>query len=97
MNLSAPWRRSKAERWEKFGSHSYLLEPHIKEGKGGLRDIQAMFWVAKGVFGLRDTEAMQSSGLLAAANRKAFGSFLVHAGPDQNGLASCWAGAKTIT
>lgn len=61
----------KAERWEKFGSHSFLLEPHIKEGKGGLRDIQAMLWVAKGVFGLRDTETMQSSGLLTAADRKA--------------------------
>jgi [protein-PII] uridylyltransferase len=38
----------KLERWQKYGSHTYLLEPHLKEGKGGLRDIQAMMWVAKG-------------------------------------------------
>jgi [protein-PII] uridylyltransferase len=62
----------KLERWQKYGSHTYLLEPHIKEGKGGLRDIQAMCWVAKGVFGLQDLDAIQSSGMLEAANRKAF-------------------------
>jgi [protein-PII] uridylyltransferase len=62
----------KLERWQKYGSHTYLLEPHIKEGKGGLRDIQAMSWVAKGVFGLPDLDAMESSGMLEAVNRKAF-------------------------
>jgi len=62
----------KKERWQKYGSHTYLLEPHIKEGKGGLRDIQAMCWVAKGVFGLPDLDAIQSSGMLEAANRQAF-------------------------
>ncbi len=39
-------------RRERFGSHSYLLEPHIKEGRGGMRDIQAMMWTARMVFGL---------------------------------------------
>ncbi len=62
----------KLERWQKYGSHTYLLEPHIKEGKGGLRDIQAMCWVAKGVFGLQDLDAIQSSGMLEDANRQAF-------------------------
>lgn len=62
----------KQERWQKYGSHSYLLEPHIKEGKGGLRDIQAMCWVAKGVFGLQDLDAIQASGMLEAANRRTF-------------------------
>jgi [protein-PII] uridylyltransferase len=61
----------KLERWQKFGSHTYLLEPHIKEGKGGLRDIQAMMWVAQGVFGLQDLDAIQASGMLEQANRKA--------------------------
>ena len=62
----------KLERWQKYGSHTYLLEPHIKEGKGGLRDIQAMLWVAKGIFGLQDLDAVQASGMLEAANRQAF-------------------------
>ena len=68
------------ERREKFGSHSYLLEPHIKEGKGGLRDIQAMLWIAKGVFGLPDLDAIQASGMLEDTDKKMFEqscSFLV--------------------
>ena len=63
---------SKSERWQKFGSHTYLLEPHVKEGKGGLRDIQAMCWVAKGVFGLQDLDAIQASGMIEAVDRQAF-------------------------
>jgi [protein-PII] uridylyltransferase len=59
------------ERWQKYGSHTYLLEPHVKEGKGGLRDLQAMMWVAKGVFGLNDLAAIESSGMLEAGNRQA--------------------------
>ena len=59
------------ERWEKYGSHTYLLEPHVKEGKGGLRDIQAMMWVAKAVFGLSDLAAIASSGMLESGNRQA--------------------------
>ncbi len=62
----------RAERRRKYGSHSYLLEPHIKEGKGGMRDIQAMLWVAKGVFGLDGLDAMEDSGMLAADDRRAF-------------------------
>jgi len=62
---------AKQERWQKFGSHAYLLEPHLKEGKGGLRDIQVMVWVGKGVFGLQDLAAIQSSGMLEAENRLA--------------------------
>ena len=63
------WR---AQRRNRYGSHSFLLEPHIKEGTGGLRDIQAMHWVARGVFSLPDLEAVQGSGLLADADRQAF-------------------------
>ena len=62
----------RGQRRSKFGSHSYLLEPHIKEGKGGMRDIQAMLWVAKAVFGLPDLAAMEESGMLEAQDHKDF-------------------------
>ncbi|WP_028580748.1 [protein-PII] uridylyltransferase [Desulfogranum japonicum] len=62
----------RAERRGKYGSHAYLLEPHIKEGKGGMRDIQAMFWVAKGVFGLQDVDAIESSGMISAEDKASF-------------------------
>lgn len=62
----------RAERRDKFGNHSYLLEPHIKEGKGGLRDIQAMLWVGKAIFGLTGVTAMEEAGLLGRQDRHAF-------------------------
>ncbi len=34
-------------RREKYGSTVYLLEPNLKEGEGGLRDLQTAIWVAR--------------------------------------------------
>ena len=34
-------------RHEKMGGSRYVLEPNIKEGKGGLRDLQTLYWIAK--------------------------------------------------
>jgi len=56
--------RLRAQRRERYGSHSYLLEPHIKEGRGGMRDIQAMIWVAKAVFGLDTVRALREEAIL---------------------------------
>ncbi len=52
------------DRRDRFGSHSYLLEPNIKEGKGGMRDIQAMLWTAKVVFGLEGLTGIVNAGIL---------------------------------
>ncbi len=59
-------------RRERYGSHSYLLEPHIKEGRGGMRDIQAMMWTAGMVFGLQGLEGIETAGLLVADEKKDF-------------------------
>ena len=34
-------------RHESFGDSTYLLEPNLKEGQGGLRDYHTMLWVAR--------------------------------------------------
>lgn len=60
------------KRHEQFGNHSFLLEPHIKEGRGGFRDIQAMLWTAKVVFSLDNLEAMQMAGLLTQEEKQNF-------------------------
>lgn len=60
------------QRRQKFGAHSYLLEPHVKEGKGGLRDIQAMLWIAKVVYGLEGIDGIVDAGLLSEQERNDF-------------------------
>ena len=35
------------QRHIKQGGQRYMVEPNIKEGKGGLRDLQSLFWIAK--------------------------------------------------
>ena len=34
-------------RYNKFSNTGYLLEPNIKEGPGGFRDLQTLIWIAK--------------------------------------------------
>ena len=65
-------KEHRQSRRERFGSHSYLLEPHIKEGRGGMRDIQAMMWTARVVFGLKSLEDIQSAGLLLEEEQREF-------------------------
>lgn len=38
------------ERHHRFGDTPYLVEPHIKEGRGGLRDLQALGWMTRAAF-----------------------------------------------
>ncbi|MEM8824780.1 MAG: [protein-PII] uridylyltransferase [Pseudomonadota bacterium] len=37
----------RAERHRKQGGQRYMLEPNVKEAKGGLRDLQTLYWIAK--------------------------------------------------
>ena len=60
------------KRHQRFGNHSYLLEPNIKESRGGFRDIQAMLWTAKVIFGLNGLTSMEESGLLSSDERLKF-------------------------
>jgi [protein-PII] uridylyltransferase len=53
-------------RRERFGSVSSLLEPDVKEGSGGLRDVQALGWLRIAI-GL----PLEEAGLVRAAERRA--------------------------
>ena len=39
--------KERDERHAKAGSSRYMVEPNVKEGKGGLRDLNTLFWIAQ--------------------------------------------------
>ena len=39
-------------RHERMGDTRYVVEPNIKEGKGGLRDLQTLYWLTKFLYGV---------------------------------------------
>jgi [protein-PII] uridylyltransferase len=51
-------------RHAKVGDSRYVLEPNIKEGKGGLRDLQTLFWLARYVYQAEDLEGIVARGIL---------------------------------
>lgn len=52
------------ERRRKYGSSVYLLEPNIKEGEGGLRDLHAALWVARIKFKAASLRGLVIKGVL---------------------------------
>ena len=54
----------RAERHRKQGGQRYMVEPNVKEGKGGLRDLQTLFWIGKYIHGVDDTADLVGLGLL---------------------------------
>jgi [protein-PII] uridylyltransferase len=56
---------SNRERHERFGDSSYLLEPNLKEGQGGLRDYHTMLWIAKIMAGIKQTRDLEYFGFLS--------------------------------
>ncbi len=51
----------RAARHRKHGAR-YVVEPDVKEGKGGLRDLQTLYWIAKYVNGVRDPAELVREG-----------------------------------
>jgi [protein-PII] uridylyltransferase len=51
------------ERVRRAGQSRYLVEPNVKEGKGGFRDLQTLYWIVKFVFLLRNPEDIVKVGV----------------------------------
>jgi [protein-PII] uridylyltransferase len=52
-------------RHEYFGDSSYLLEPNLKEGQGGLRDYHTMLWIARLKSNLKQFRDLEYYGFLS--------------------------------
>ncbi len=51
------------ERHGRTGGSRYLLEPNVKESKGGLRDVQTLFWIAKYLYRAEDLDGLIDKGV----------------------------------
>ena len=55
------------ERHRRAGQSRYLVEPNVKDGKGGLRDLHTLFWIAKYVYRVREREELIERGVFDRA------------------------------
>lgn len=60
------------ERHRRMGDSRYVVEPNVKEGKGGLRDLHTLFWIGKYVFQVRTVSELVPAGLLTAQELRQF-------------------------
>ncbi len=51
-------------RQREYGSSVYLLEPHLKEGEGGLRDLHTALWMARVKFKVRSLREIVQKGVV---------------------------------
>jgi [protein-PII] uridylyltransferase len=56
----------RAQRHQRMGNSRYTLEPNIKEGKGGLRDLHTLYWIAKYLYQVEDVAGLVERGVLTA-------------------------------
>ncbi|MEN9894838.1 MAG: hypothetical protein RIR97_690 [Pseudomonadota bacterium] len=60
------------ERHRKAGDTRYLVEPNVKEGKGGLRDLHTLFWISKYHYHVRDTTELIKLGVISRQELQLF-------------------------
>jgi [protein-PII] uridylyltransferase len=56
----------------KMGDSRYVVEPNVKEGKGGLRDLHTLFWIGKDAYNVSDSAELVDVGLLTRAEYRLF-------------------------
>ena len=59
-------------RHRKMGDTRYVVEPNVKEGKGGLRDLHALFWIGKYVHDVGRAAELVNKGMFTAAEYRLF-------------------------
>ncbi|MFS8036510.1 [protein-PII] uridylyltransferase [Xanthobacter sp. AM11] len=60
------------ERLRRSGQSRYLVEPNVKESKGGLRDLHTLFWIAKYVYRVHSTGQLVAKGVFTREEARLF-------------------------
>ena len=59
-------------RHVRMGDSRYVVEPNVKDGKGGLRDLHTLYWIGKYVHGVERPSDLVGAGLFTAAEFRRF-------------------------
>ncbi|MEE8505186.1 MAG: [protein-PII] uridylyltransferase, partial [Kiloniellales bacterium] len=62
----------RAARHKRLGGSRYTLEPNIKDGKGGLRDLHTLYWIAKFLYRVDDASQLVERGVFTKAEARRF-------------------------
>jgi [protein-PII] uridylyltransferase len=60
------------ERHKRMGDSRYVVEPNVKDGKGGLRDLHTLYWIGKYVHRVRSPSDLVDVGLLTREEFRKF-------------------------
>jgi [protein-PII] uridylyltransferase len=60
------------ERHARLGDSRYLVEPNVKEGKGGLRDLHTLFWIAKYIYRVDGIDRLVALKMLSREEARRF-------------------------
>ncbi len=59
-------------RHERMGNTRYVVEPNIKEGKGGLRDLNTLFWIGKYFYQVKTNKDLVKKGVFSESELRLF-------------------------
>jgi [protein-PII] uridylyltransferase len=59
-------------RHKRMGDSRYVVEPNIKDGKGGLRDLQTLYWIGKYIHRVESASQLVDVGLLTPNEYRSF-------------------------
>ncbi|MDP1670864.1 MAG: nucleotidyltransferase domain-containing protein, partial [Alphaproteobacteria bacterium] len=60
------------QRHSRQGETRYLVEPNVKESKGGLRDLHTLYWIGKYIYGVEDASELVAKGVLRQSEYDSF-------------------------
>ncbi|MCB9992618.1 MAG: [protein-PII] uridylyltransferase [Hyphomicrobiaceae bacterium] len=59
-------------RHEAIGNTRYVVEPNVKEGKGGLRDLNTLFWIFKYFYKVQSAKELVERGVFSRQEMRTF-------------------------
>jgi [protein-PII] uridylyltransferase len=64
--------KERDDRHTRSGASRYMVEPNVKEGKGGLRDLHTLFWIVRHCYGVDDPRELEELGVFTREETNTF-------------------------